>query len=342
MALSPEKDAISLCRTYKDYFSIGTAINPDVDLASADRMAFIAFQYNSVTPENQMKPRQIHPSEKIYNWAPADRIVDFAAQHRMKVRGHTLVWQQNVPTWMVMQDGKIADKEYLFNKMKAHIQTVMSRYKKDVYCWDVVNEAISDKQDEIFRAKDTLYAIGGEEYVEMAFRFARQADAKAKLYYNDYRFSDPVKRKKIYELLKRLKEKGTPIDGVGFQSHYVPDEISESYLQETIDMFASLGLSIQITELDVSVYNYREKSNGDRNTEDDAYTDERRKKQSDMYSMLFRVYRRNKDKVSGVTFWGSSDMRTNYRTRRIGKMDYPFLFDENMKAKPTLRDVVQF
>jgi len=205
-----------------------------------------------------------------------------------------------------------------------------------------VNEAISNNTAEIFRPSDTLYQIAGEDYVEMAFRYARAADPAAKLFYNDYRFSNPVKRQKIYDMLVRLLNKGTPIDGVGFQSHYIPDEITESYLQETIDMFASLGLKIQITELDVSVYDYRTPGSPDMNPADDQYTAAREAKQTATYDMLFKVYRRNKDKITGISFWGAADSRNNFRTNEIGKMDYPFLFDEFYKPKKAFYKAVSF
>jgi endo-1,4-beta-xylanase len=333
---------VSLYKAYQHYFPIGAAINPEADLVSAERKLFIAQQYNSITPENQMKIRFIHPKEDKWNWEPADKIVAFAKENKMKVRGHALVWYQNLPQWYVMDGNAFCTKEVLYRRMKGHIETVMARYKNDVYCWDVVNEAISDNTAETFRAKDSLYEIAGEEYVEMAFRYARQADPKAQLYYNDYRFSNPVKRKKIYDLLKKLKEKGVPIDGVGMQSHYTPNEVTREYLQETIDMFSKLGLQVQVTELDVSVYNYRDKNSQDTDKADDKYTEARKQVQLEFYNMLFEVYRKNKDKITGITFWGTSDMRRNYRTNKIGKMDYPFLFDEFMKPKKALEAVLKF
>jgi len=338
--ITAEKE--SLYKAYAGFFPIGAAINPDVDLATETRKAFITQQYNSITPENQMKPKQIHPQENKWNWEPADRIVNFAKQNNMKVRGHALVWHQNAPAWMISENGKLASKEFLFAKMKNHIVTMMEHYKNDVYCWDVVNEAISDNPNEIFRGKDSLYQIAGEEYVEMAFRYAREADPNAQLFYNDYRFTNPDKRKKIFDLVKRLKDKGVPIDGVGMQSHYTPGEVTEKYLQETIDMFSGLGLKIQVTELDVSVYNYRDKNGPDADIKDTEYTDQRRKKQEEMYAMLFDVYRKNKAVITGVTLWGTSDMKKNFRSNRIGKMDYPFLYDENMKPKQVFYKITAF
>jgi endo-1,4-beta-xylanase len=340
--VNDEANKKSFHKAYAAYFPIGTAINPEADFASDERKKFVIKHYNSVTAENQMKLKFIRPQKNKWNWQPADDIVNFAVANKMKVRGHALVWQQNVPLWFVSNNGNQVSKEELLSNMKEHIDAMMNRYKANVYCWDVVNEAISDAPKDFFKEKDTLYKIAGEDYVEMAFRYARAADPKAKLFYNDYRFTDSTKRRKIFELLKRLKDKGTPIDGVGMQSHYTPNEVTREYLQETIDMFAGLGLEVQVTELDISVYNYRDKKGMEANKADDAYTDARKKSQDEFYTMLFEVYRKNKSKITGVTFWGSSDMRKNYRTNRIGKMDYPFVFDEFMKPKPVYHKIVNF
>lgn len=338
----PPRDTF-LYKAYTGYFPIGTAINAKTQFTNTALMAFIPRHYNSVTAENHMKPRYIQPQQNVFDWRYADSTVNFARRNNMKLRGHTLVWYQSMPDWFYRNSsGALVSKTELLARMQSHISATVGRYKNDVYCWDVVNEAISNNTAEIFRPSDTLYQIAGEDYVEMAFRYARAADPVAKLFYNDYRFSNPVKRQKIYDMLVRLLNKGTPIDGVGLQSHYIPDEITESYLQETIDMFASLGLKIQITELDVSVYNYRDKKSPDADKNDDKYTDERKKKQEGFYQMLFEVYRKNKNVITGVTFWGTSDMRKNYRTNRIGKMDYPFLFDEHMQPKPVFHSLVNF
>lgn len=336
----------SLYKAYAVYFPIGAAISPEADLVSEQRKLFIASQYNSITAENQMKLKFIHPQKDKWNWEPADKIVAYAKANKMKVRGHTLVWQQNVPSWFIKKDGNLVDKDALFQNMKEHIFAMMKRYpSSDVYCWDVVNEAISNNNTnpaEIYRSIDTLHMIAGEDYVEMAFRYAREADPGAQLFYNDYRFNNPIKRKKIYDLLKRLKDKGVPVDGVGMQSHYTPNEVTREYLQETIDMFAALDLKIQITELDVSVYSYRGKKSPDADKADSVYTEERKKNQEAFYKMLFEVYRKNKDKINGITFWGATDLRKNFRTNELGKMDYPFLFDEFMQPKQVYKTIVGY
>lgn len=335
-------NSVSFYKAYENYFPIGAAISPALDFASEERKNWIPTQYNSITPENQLKPKFIHPKEDVWSWKPSDEIIEYARANKLKVRGHTLVWFQSTPEWMVKDGDKAASKQLLLSRMKTHIETTMKRYKDDIYCWDVVNEAISNQPNEVFRANDPLHAILGEDYVAQAFIMARAADPKCQLYYNDYRFSDPVKRKKIYGLMKRMKERGVPIDGIGFQEHLVPDEMTEEYFQETIDMFSALGLKIQITELDISVYNFRDEKNPNIDKSDDKYTEARKKKQEEMFDMVFRVCRKNKDKIRGITFWGTTDARNNYRTIRLGKMDYPFIFDEFMKPKPLISRLIDF
>lgn len=323
----------SLYYAYKEYFPIGTAIAIE-DLNDAEKTKHIANQFNSITPENQMKPRYLHPKEDVYKWEDADKIVTFAREHKMKVRGHTLVWHQNIPDWFVKNaDGSLITKEELFKKMEAHINAVVGRYKNDVYCWDVVNEAISDKPEELFRENDLLYKIAGEEYIEKAFYYAKKADPTAKLYYNDYRFSNAVKRKRILELLQRLKAKGIAVDGVGMQEHLTPNEWNDTDFQQTIDMFKNIGLKLQITELDISIYNYRDKNGKEASKEDTLYTAERKQTQMANYEMVFNIAKANKDVITAITFWGFADARKNFRTNRIGKMDYPFLFDEFLQPK---------
>lgn len=340
---TPQPVDTLLYKAYQNYFPVGAAINAKTEFSNTALMAFIPKHYNSITAENHMKPRFIQPQQNVFDWRYADSTVAYAKRNNMKVRGHTLVWFQSMPYWFFKNtNGTLVTKAELLSRMQTHINAVAGRYQNDVYCWDVVNEAISNNASEIYRPIDTLYTIAGEDYVEMAFRYARAAAPNAKLFYNDYRFSNPVKRQKIYDMLNRLLAKGTPIDGVGMQSHYIPNEITETYLQETIDMFAGLGLKIQVTELDVSVYDYRTPGSPDLNPADDQYTAAREAIQTATYDMLFKVYRRNKGKITGVTFWGAADSRDNFRTNDIGKMDYPFLFDEYLKPKKAFNKVISF
>ncbi len=141
----------------------------------------------------------------------------------------------------------------MLKRLKEHITTVVTRYKDVIYAWDVVNEAISDRRDEYLRNSPWLQ-ICGEEFIEAAFRYAHEADPKAMLFYNDYNEIDPVKRAKIIRLVKSLQQKGVPIHGIGLQAHWAVNEPSAALLDSTLKDFAATGLSLQITELDISVY----------------------------------------------------------------------------------------
>lgn len=129
---------------YKKYFPIGVAVAPRM-MDDAAESALILAQFNSMTPENAMKMGPIHPEEKCYNWAPADKIADFAVQHGLKLRGHTLCWHSQTPNWFFKDStGATVTKEVLLARLKQHIFDVVSRYKGKIYAWDVVNEAVPD------------------------------------------------------------------------------------------------------------------------------------------------------------------------------------------------------
>ncbi|MGI8635815.1 MAG: endo-1,4-beta-xylanase, partial [Segetibacter sp.] len=247
---------------YKDFFPIGVAVGPR-NLAG-DEAQLILQQFNSLTPENAMKMGPIHPQEDRYFWTDADSIVSFAQRHGLRVRGHNLCWHNQAPRWMFTdKEGNNVSKEVLLQRLKDHITTVVNRYKGKLYAWDVVNEAISDKPDEYLRNSKWL-EICGEEYIAKAFQYAHEGDPAAVLFYNDYNEISPVKREKIHKLVKGLKDAGVPIGGVGLQAHWAVNEPTRGQLDSTLKRFADLGLKVQITEMDISVYakehNAREKS----------------------------------------------------------------------------------
>lgn len=327
---------------YKEYFPIGVAVSPRALLN--DEAALIRHEFNSVTAENAMKMGPIHPKEHEYFWANADSIVAFATRNKMKVRGHTLCWHNQTPGWLFVDaKGDTVSKEVLLQRLKDHITTVVSRYKGKVYAWDVVNEAISDKGDEMYR-KSAWYKICGEDYIAKAFQYAHEADPEAQLFYNDYNEIDPVKREKIFRLVSSLKKTGVPIHGVGLQGHWAVNEPTAEQLDATLSRFAEAGLKMQITELDISVYpkehNARAKMPQDNSTE---FTPEKEQKQAETYRMCFELFRKYKQSISGVTFWNISDRSSwldNFPVR--GRKDYPLLFDQNLKPKNAYSKVTSF
>jgi endo-1,4-beta-xylanase len=323
---------------YKSYFPVGAAVTPQ-SLHGPDSLLIVQ-QFNSLTAENVMKMGPIHPEENKFNWEPADAIVNFALAHGMKMRGHTLCWHTQAPRWIFKDSaGNNVSKEILLQRLKKHITEVVSRYKGKIYAWDVVNEVIADGDTAttVFR-NSPWYQICGEEYITKAFEYAHAIDPNAQLFYNDYNTEQPVKREKIYQMLKKLLEAKVPITGVGLQGHWnITDPLGKE-LQISIDKFASLGLKVQITELDISVYPPGRRTAAD--STGAGFTPEREQLQLQQYKTVFDVLRKNKKKLNGITFWNVSDRRSWLDNR--GRKNYPLLFDQENNPKKAYWEVVKF
>ncbi len=341
IAANNYKDNKGLKDYYKKYFPIGVAVRP-ADFSSGESNLIIN-EFNSVTPENAMKMGPIHPREDRYYWRDADTIVNFAIRNKLKVRGHTLCWHAQTPNWLFTDSaGNNVSKEILLQRLESHINTVVSRYKGKIYAWDVVNEAIADGPEYLRKSKWT--EITGEEFIEKAFEYAHAADPDAVLFYNDYNTEIPAKRDKIYKLLKGLKEKGIPVHGVGLQAHWSVSTPTRQELEKSIEMFSSLGLQIQFTELDISVYSGRQGGQliqGQQQQQQKAeFTAEMEQQQLEKYKMVFDVFRKYKKNITGVTFWNVSDKYTWLDGR--GRKNYPLLFDQELKPKKAYWEVVKF
>ena len=325
---------------YKDYFPMGAAVSPQ-GLKRTDEEQLILQQFGSITPENAMKMGPIHPRENVYFWRDADSIVAFAKRNNLKLRGHTLCWHNQAPRWFFTDSTKIppdtVSKEVLLQRLKEHITTVVTRYKGTIYAWDVVNEVISDNPKEYFR-NSAFYRICGEEFIAKAFEYAHAADPDALLFYNDYNETDPVKREKIFRLVKGLKDAGVPIHGVGLQAHWSIQDLTEGQVDSTISRFAELGLKVQITELDIKV-----QAPGERGQKDTTmgYTAERERLQTEQYERVFKLFRKYRNVISGVTFWNVSD-RYSWLDRRERGKAYPLLFDTTYQPKKAYWKVIEF
>jgi len=326
---------------YKDYFPIGVAVS--VNNLHGDEAIFILKQFNSLTPENSMKMGPIHPRENYYNWRDADSIVNFAQHHGLRVRGHNLCWHEQTPYWMFKDStGKQVTKAVLLKRLKDHITTVVNRYKGKIYAWDVVNEAIDDDSTKFLR-NSLWYQICGEDFIVKAFEYAHEADPKAVLFYNDYNTERPEKRERVYRLLKKLVDAKVPINAVGLQAHWSIYEPSAKDLEETIRKFSSLGLKVQITELDISIYPWEKNRRAKRPGESDEYTPELQQKQAVQYARVFKIFRKYKEVLTGVTFWNISDKRTWLDEYPVaGRKNYPLLFDQQLQPKKAYWSVVNF
>jgi endo-1,4-beta-xylanase len=327
---------------YKNYFPIGVAVSAQ-DIKDTGEAKLIIREFNSLTPENAMKMGPIHPEENRYNWKDADAIVAFAQANGLRVRGHNLCWHEQTPNWLFKgEDGKLVTKGVLLKRLKDHITTVVNRYKGKVYAWDVVNEAIDDDSTKFLR-NSLWYQICGEDFIAKAFEYAHAADPKAILFYNDYNTERPEKRERVYRLLKKLVDAGIPINAVGIQAHWSIYEPAQQDLIATIKKFSSLGLKVQVTELDISIYPWEKSKRALMPGESDAYTPELEKKQDEKYAEVFKVFRDYKSVISGVTFWNISDKNTWLDDYPVeGRKNYPLLFNQQLQRKKAYWSVVDF
>ncbi len=310
----------TLAEAYRDCFPIGAAV-------AAGEYGFDSFtaysprllsEFSSLTAENAMKPSVIQPERGRFSWTAADKIVKYAKERSLKVRGHTLVWHNQTPSWFFKTDGSVEERRaWARTVMREHMSAVMGRYKGAIYAWDVVNEAVADNPGKsIYREDSPWYKMWGDAtYVREAFIIARSIDPDALLFYNDYGMDNPIKRERVVQMLTEqgiIKDK--LIDGIGLQGHWGIQWPNADGIQDAVDELSETGLTLQITELDLITPKGSEPLLAER------------------YAEIFRALKANKDKISGVTFWGVADDHT-WLNDFHGYKNYPFLFGENRLPK---------
>ncbi|MPZ22504.1 MAG: 1,4-beta-xylanase [Dehalococcoidia bacterium] len=228
---------------------IGAAVEPDYIRNDELYGETLRREFSLVTTENVLKFRAIRPDRRTFAFHPADQVVDFALRNDMQIRGTNLVWHLGLPDWI--SNGRLSRAE-LLQILEEHIKTVVGRYKGRIQYWDVVNEAVDDDG----QLRDTFWLRTiGPEYIELAFRWANEADPGAKLFYNDTR-GERLNQKSdgIFILVRDLLSKGVPIHGVGLQGHVSLSDALESWeLRENIARLGGLGLDVHFTEVDVRI-----------------------------------------------------------------------------------------
>ncbi|MBN2193364.1 MAG: endo-1,4-beta-xylanase [Polyangiaceae bacterium] len=346
----------TLRQEYSAYFPIGAAVDSGSYGSHAD---LLTAHFSSITTENEMKFESLQRSEGRFTYATADQIVEFASANDLLVRGHALVWHRQNPPWL-FSDGQGGDvsADVLLERMQAHISNVVTHFKGKVYAWDVVNEAIMNDgalrtaEEEAADQQSKWYAILGDAYIAEAFRTAHEADPDAKLFYNDYYNYLPEKQRGIYDMLSRLLDEDVPVHGVGLQCHLSiepsADDSHPSYyqtvenLESAVELYSSLGLEVQVTELDVSLYVggviYDEASFYTSVT----FTEDLQHRQADRYREFFEMFRAHRDVITGVTFWGIADDNTWLSEFSSGRTDFPLLFDTDYQPKPAYDAVIDF
>ena len=347
--VNAQSEPASLKDVYRPFLMIGTAVNPR-NYTEPAQARLVQRHFKVLTPENAMKWDSLQPRPGEFQFAEADRLVEFARRNNMYVVGHTLVWHSQTPRWVFEEaPGKPASRELLLKRMREHITAVLGRYKGKVQAWDVVNEAL--EEDGTLRNSPWRRIIG-DDFIERAFEYARQADPAAALYYNDFRLEVPSKCAGAIGIVKRLKKAGLRIDGVGIQGHVNLTNPTVAEQEAAIVAIHQAGVKAMITELDVDVLPGR-KGWGDadiqRREAADAALDPYRtelpaniqRQLADRYAELFRMYLKNRDKLNRVTLWGLSDGDSWLNGFPIGgRTNHPLLFDRSLRAKPALQAVL--
>jgi endo-1,4-beta-xylanase len=209
-------------------------------------------EFNQVTPENALKWDTTEPSQNSFSFTQADGIVASAAANNQIVHGHTLLWHSQTPSWVQSLSGTA-----MRTALQNHINNVMGHYASNpaVRSWDVVNEVINDGSSPQLR-QDFWTANYPGDFVRDAFTFARAADPDAMLCINDYSVEGSpmqagTKAQRLFQLVQSEKAAGAPIDCVGLQSHFIVGQIPN--LQQSLAQWASLGVSVRISELDIRI-----------------------------------------------------------------------------------------
>lgn len=285
----------------KDILIGSGAINPTY-LNDPEFATVLANQFNSISPENEMKWSFINPTRGHYNWDTLDRLVNFAQDNNMVVKGHGLISSCCNPDYLV----NITRPTTLRAAMKTHFEAIMHRYNGKMDRWDVVTEALETQGGGL--NNNTFSKILGPSYIEDAFRIARAADSTAKLFINENLVESlPGKRQELYDLVSGLVSKGVPIDGVALQMHITEAAPKPGVITEMVDSYNALGLEVTIAEMDV-------------HTLDDAL-------ETDIYGAV--IDEALKAGITDISFWGFTDKHA-YTWVEGAK---PLMFDQCYKPK---------
>src|SRR5690349_4549441 len=240
---------------------IGTAVTP-FELDNAAYRKITGDQFSTVTPGNEMKWQVVEPTRGTYDWSAADRLVNFAEAHGQLVRGHTLLWHNQLPDWLVngVTDGSISNTE-LRGLLKKHITDEVTHFKGKIWQWDVANEFFADPWSPSplpngMNGDDFWVSHLGTGIVAQAFRWAHAADPKALLFYNDYNIAGEdgtnAKFQAAYNWVKQQRADGVPINGIGDQGHLdLQYGGAPTKMTQDLKAYAGLGLKVAITEADV-------------------------------------------------------------------------------------------
>ncbi|GIF21502.1 endo-1,4-beta-xylanase [Actinoplanes tereljensis] len=317
-------------------FPVGAAITGAEILNEHGQL--LSKHFNSVTPGNALKWDATEPTENTFNYTQADPLITYAKANGLAIRGHTFVWHNQTPAWVFQRadgtamTGTADDKTLLLSRLTNHIRNVGGHYGSSIGTWDVVNEVIDESQSDGNR-RSSWYNIAGLDYIRTAFKVAREVLPNAKLCINDYNTNVAAKRDFLYNLVATLKGEGIPIDCVGHQMHINVSWPTVADTEAMIQKFVPLGVTQQITEMDVSIYT----SSSETFPTPPA---DRLLSQAYKYRDMFALFRKYASAISSVTLWGLADDNTWLDTYPVSRKDAPLLFDTTLQAKSAYWGVV--
>lgn len=331
---------------FKENFYIGAAINESQILETDTVVSnLISKEFNSITAENIMKSMFIHPHKDTFDFSLTDKYITFGEKRNMFIHGHTLVWHSQLAPWFL----ELKDSTDMAVALKNHIKTIVSRYKGKIGSWDVVNEALNE--DGSLR-KSVFLDVLGEDYLALAFKWASEADPNTALFYNDYNMTNADKRKGAIRLVKRILDQGIKVDGIGMQGHWGLEKPSLEDIEQSILDYASLGVKVAITELDINVLpnpfelvgaevSQRFQNSERMNPYPTSLPDSVQTKFTKRYQDIFKLFLKHQDKISRVTFWGVNDSQSWLNDWPIeGRTNYPLLFNRELKPKVAYDSIV--
>ncbi|WP_304592158.1 endo-1,4-beta-xylanase [Nocardiopsis sp. L17-MgMaSL7] len=314
----PSSELPALAGSHGIELGVAVAVNPLTH--ETEYRDVVTDHYTSVTAENTMKWQYVQPERGSFDWSGPDAVVGFAEDHGLSVRGHTLLWHNQLPAWLAQGS---FDPDELREVMREHFGAVMGRYQGRVASWDVVNEPFEDGSP---RLRENLwYQTLGEDYVAEALRAAHDADPGAKLYINEFGVEGSgAKADALYELASDLLDQGVPLHGIGFQGHFVHGNVPED-LAENMRRFADLGLDVEISELDVRI--------------PEPASDEHLSAQADEYRHVLESCLAV-SRCVGVTVWGVSDAHS-WIPEWFPGYTAALPFDDDHAPKPALAGMVE-
>ena len=311
---------------------LGAAARPE-QLGEPAYALTLAREYSMVEPEDAMKWWVLRPNEQTFDFNHGDEVARFAQVHGMKVRGHCLVWGRFNPDWLTQ--GHFTPAQ-LSRRLREHIVKVLEHYAGEVFAWDVVNEALDENgsvRDSIWYNQPGIgFAGKGTAYIEQAFRWAREADSHALLFYNEAE-GEGLSRKSdaIYAMVKAFKRRGVPIDGVGLQLHVSDLKADVAAIAANIARLTALGLQVHITELDVAI---PVSARGEALRPDDLI------REAEIYRGIVRACLRDPG-CTAIQTWGFSDKYSWIGSRSRGTRGAALPFDRAYKPKPAYRAMAE-